>query len=115
MNVVFAIAVGALFTGGLYMLLRRSFVKLIIGLLLLGHAANLLIFTASGIIRGQPALVDKGETRLPSPYTDPLPLALILTAIVISFAIVSFTIVLLKRTYEEVGADDLDRMNTTDR
>jgi multicomponent Na+:H+ antiporter subunit C len=52
---------------------------------------------------------------MPGPHTDPLPPALILTAIVISFAILAFAAVLVKRAYEEVGCDDLDQMRTTDR
>ncbi|MDR7454460.1 MAG: NADH-quinone oxidoreductase subunit K, partial [Armatimonadota bacterium] len=50
----------------------------------------------------------------PSPYADPLPQALILTAIVISFGVTAFTIVLLKRAYQTVGSDDLDEMRSTD-
>ena len=102
------------------MMLRRSFVKLIIGLGLLGHAANLLIITSAGVFsditgsRGTPPLIRIGDKVLEPGSADPLPPALILTAIVISFAIVSFTIVLVKRTYQEAGTDDLDQMRTTD-
>ena len=115
MEVMLAIAIGALYATALYLILRRSIVKLIIGLALLGHAANLLIFTSARLVRGRPALIEAGETALEQPHADPLPQALILTAIVISFAIVAFTLVLVNRTYEEVGTDDLDRLNTTDK
>lgn len=118
MTLLLAIAIGVMYATGLYMMLRRSFVKLIIGLALIGHGANLLIWTSAGIVRGEPPLIESGATELalePAAVADPLPFALILTAIVISFAIVSYTIVLVKRTYQEVGTDDLDDMRTTDR
>lgn len=115
MNLLLAIAVGAMFASGLYMMLRRSAMKLIVGLVLIGHGANLLIFSAGRHIRGGAPLTDVGAKTPEPPFTDPLPLALILTAIVISFAIVSYTIVLLRRTYDEVRTDDLDHLTTTDR
>jgi multicomponent Na+:H+ antiporter subunit C len=109
-----AFVVGGLFAAGLYLIMRRSIVKLTIGLVLLSQAANLLIFTASGLIRGSPPLVPAGETSPPAPYADPLPQALILTAIVISFGVLAFTLVLVKRAYQTVGTDDLDDMRSTD-
>jgi len=115
MTLLLAIAVAALFAAGLYMMLRRSAMKLIIGLALIGHGSNLLIFSAGRHIRGGAPLTDKDAVVPEAPFTDPLPLALILTAIVISFAIVSYTIVLLRRTYDEARTDDLDRLRTTDR
>ncbi|MCW5757142.1 MAG: Na+/H+ antiporter subunit C [Phycisphaeraceae bacterium] len=115
MELLLAVAVGALYATGIYMILRRSFVKLIIGLALISHGANLLIFAAGGLVRGNPALIPEGEQQLAPGYSDPLPPALILTAIVISFAILAFTIVLVNRTYKEVGTDDLNQMRTTDR
>lgn len=120
MTLLLAVIIGLLFATGAYMMLRRSFVKLIIGLGLLGHAANLLIITSAGVFsditgaRGTPPLIRIGDKTLEAGSADPLPGALILTAIVISFAIVSFTIVLVKRTYQEVATDDLDQMRTTD-
>jgi multicomponent Na+:H+ antiporter subunit C len=115
MMLLLAILVAILYASGLYLVLRRSIVKLILGLVLLGHAANVLIFTSAGIVRGRPPLVPEGQTVIEGVHADPLPGALILTAIVISFAIVAFTAVLVRRAWQEVGTDDLDRMNTTDR
>jgi len=108
------LSVGVLFACGSYMLMRRSLVKLVIGLALLGHAANLLIYTASRPERGRPPLVQPGAVEPAAPYSDPLPGALVLTAIVIGFGIVSYTIVLIKRAYQDVGTDDLSTFNTTD-
>lgn len=118
MNVLLAIAIGTLFGVGLYLMLRRSFVKLIFGLGLIGHGANLLIFTSAGLVRGRPPLIAPDADFLPGKpgvdFTDPIPPALILTAIVIGFALTAYTIVLSKRTYEEIQTDDLDRMRSTD-
>jgi len=115
MPFLLAISIGVLFAAGAYMLMRRSLVKLVIGLALLGHAANLLIYAASRPERGRPPLIDAGEEVPAAPYSDPLPAALVLTAIVISFGVVSFTIVLIKRAVEDVGTDDLAAFTSTDR
>lgn len=119
MQLLLAIMIGLLYAAGLYMMLRRSIVKLLIGLALLGHGANLLIFTSPGLVRGSPPLIPSDQSSMAGTvangdFTDPLPPALILTAIVISFAILAFTSVLVKRTYQEVGTDDLDAMKATD-
>jgi len=114
MTLLVALSVGVLFAAGAYMLMRRSFVKIVIGLALLGHAANLLIYVSAGLVKGRPPLVDPTATVPALPHADPLPAALILTAIVISFAVMSFTIVLIKRAYQDIGTDDLDRMQSTE-
>jgi len=114
MILLLAISIGSLFGTGIYMLLRRSVVKLVIGLALLGHAANLLIFTMSRPVRGRAPLVDAGSLAPDAPFTDPLPTALVLTAIVIGFGLLSYTVVLIKRVYYSAGTDDLASLNTTD-
>lgn len=115
MDTVLAFVIGGLYAAGIYLVLRRSIVKLIIGLSLLGQAANLLIFTAAGLTRARPPIVPEGATVPVDPSADPLPQALILTAIVISFGVLAFTVVLIKRVYQTVGTDDLDDMKATDR
>lgn len=114
MEPIMAIVIGGLYAAGLYMILRRSLVKLIIGLGLLGHAANLLIFTINGLVRGEPPLIADGQKTLIPPYADPLPQALILTAIVIGFGVQAFAVVLFKRVYRMTGTDDLDKIQLTD-
>lgn len=114
METILAITIGGLYAAGLYMMMRRSIVKLIIGLFLLGHAANLLIFTVSGLTRGQPPLIRPGEQTLTGLFADPVPQALILTAIVIGFGVQAFAVVLIKRAYQAVGTDDLDQIKGTD-
>ncbi len=110
MAVLLAALVGGLYACGLYLVLRRNLVKLLLGLLLLGHAANLLIFSAPGVVRGRAPLVAVGELSPPPEAADPVPQALILTAIVIGFAVVAFAAVLARRVFEVVGTDDPDAM-----
>ncbi len=114
MTFLLAILVGVLYSAGIYMILRRSLVKVIIGLIFLGYAANLMIFTIGRVTKGIPAFVPADGTSLAEPFADPLPQALILTAIVIGFGVQAFAIVLFKRAYQTVGTDDLDEMKSTD-
>lgn len=114
MDTVMALVVGVLYAAALYMMLRRSIVKLVIGLILLSNAANLLIFTAGGLTPGAPPLVPEGLAQPVGPVADPLAQALILTAIVISFGVLAFAVVLIHRAYEVVKVDDMDRMKDTD-
>jgi multicomponent Na+:H+ antiporter subunit C len=111
---VLAIVVGGLYSAGFYLMLRRSMVKLLIGLTLLSNAANLLIFTAGGLTRARAPLVPEGQLRPLEPFADPLPQALILTAIVIGFGVLAFAMVLAYRAYQTVGTDDLDKLKSTD-
>jgi multicomponent Na+:H+ antiporter subunit C len=99
---------------GLFLMMRRSIVKLLIGLSLLTTAANLLIFTAAGLTRGRPPVIPSGQAVLQPPYADPLPQAMILTAIVIGFGVLAFAVVLVHRVVQVVGTDDLDAMKATD-
>lgn len=114
MQVVLAFVIGVIYAAGLYMMMRRSIVKLIAGLALLGYASNLLIFTVSRLTRAQPPLIPDGSYLPPEPFADPVPQALILTAIVIGFGLQAFALVLIKRVYQTVGTDDLDQMQATD-
>lgn len=114
MELILAIIVGFLYAAGVYLILRRSLVKLIIGLVLLGNGINLLIFLMGGLNRGNPPIIEEGAQMLSNPNIDPVPQALILTAIVISFGLQSFAIVLIKRVYKTLHTDDLDDLNTTD-
>ena len=114
MQIILAVVVGALYAAGLYMMMRRSIVKLILGLALLGHAANLLIFTIGGLDNIQPPLIAEGAEMLTGPAADPLPQALILTAIVIGFGVQAFAVVLLKRVYQTLGTDDLKQIHEVD-
>ena len=113
MEVILAFVVGGLYAAAVYMLLRRSIVKLLIGLALLGQASCLLIFTTSGLSRS-PAIIAAGQQALVEGDADPLPQALILTAIVIGFGLLAFAVALTFRTYKVLGTEDMDRMRSTD-
>lgn len=114
MEILLALMIGLLYAAGIYMILRRSLVKLIIGIILLGNGANLLIFLLGRLAKGQPPIIADNAKYLTDAYADPVPQALILTAIVISFGIQAFAIVLIKRVYKVVKTDDLDQINTFD-
>lgn len=110
MGTVLAVVVGGLYAAALYMMLRRNIIKIIIGLVLLSQAANLLIFTSGGLLRSNPPLIAKGMKVPAAPYSDPIPQALILTAIVISFGVLAFAIVLIFKVFKRAGTNDLDNM-----
>ena len=114
MAIWLAAVVGCLYATGVYMLLRRSLFKLVLGLVLISHGANLLIFAAGGLTRAEPPVI---PAHAPDaiPETDPLPQALILTAIVISFAVLAFTLVLFHRGDVVIGTNDPDELRVTER
>lgn len=114
MEVLIAAAVGSLYAGALYLMLQRSIVKLLLGLGLLGHAANLFLFATSGLKRSAP-IVDEGHALSLAEVADPVPQALILTAIVISFGVLAFSVVLVKRTAQAADTDDLDALRTSEQ
>ena len=114
MTTLMAVLIGCLYAAAIYMMLRRSMVKLLIGLILLSNAANLLIFTVAGLERGLPPLISEGATTISGATADPLAQALILTAIVIAFGVLAFAVVLLHRAYEVIKTDDMNEMKGTD-
>jgi multicomponent Na+:H+ antiporter subunit C len=109
-----AILVGVLFGAGVYLLLRRSLIRLIFGLALISHAVNLLVFTTGGLVRGNPPLVPPEAQVPPAGHADPIPQALVLTAIVIGFGLLAFTCVLVKQVVKTLGTDDTDSMRANE-
>lgn len=114
MQVVLAFLIGGLFAIAIYLMLRRTVARVIIGLALLTNATNLLIFTVGGLTRAAPPLIPEGQERPTLPIADPMPQSLILTAIVIGFGVLAFMMVLAFRTTQVVVEDDTDRMQATD-
>jgi len=112
MLLIFAITAGVIFACGVYLMLRRSMVRLIIGLSLLTYAVNLLIFSMGDLTKRGAPIMDATPVEK---MADPLPQALILTAIVISFGVMAFTMALAYRASQAVGTDNLDAMQSTDR
>ncbi len=115
MEVLIAILIGVLFATGIFCLLRRSIVKMVVGLILLSQGANLLVFAAGGLTAGEPPLIAADAKTLVEPYADPLPQALVLTAIVIGFGLIAFTLALVHKAYQSLGTDDINAFNQTDK
>ncbi len=114
METIIILLTGFLFTCGFYLVLRRNFTRMLLGLLFLGQAANLVILTLPGLGGGVSPIVRDGATRPPDGHPDPLPQALILTAIVIGFGVIAFSIVLLKKACLDLETGDSDRLDKTD-
>jgi multicomponent Na+:H+ antiporter subunit C len=114
MEILLAILVGVLYTAGVYMLLRRSILKFIIGIIFLSNATNLLVFLSAGIVPGSPAFLASGENDI-STFADPLPQALVLTAVVIGLGIVVYLLAVKYRFFNETGSDDLDQLKPTEK
>ncbi|WP_426752289.1 NADH-quinone oxidoreductase subunit K [Myxococcus sp. Y35] len=112
MELFLALTVGGLFAAGLYCLMLHSVVRLALGLVLLGSAANLLLFTVNGLQRGFAPLVPEGQEALSAPFADPVPQAFILTAIVINFGLLALLLVLVHRAAQETGTDDTRVLRT---
>ena len=114
MSLLITIMAGILFAAGVFCLLRRNMTKIIIGIILLSQAANLLVFTMGGIIAHQPVFADSTTGEVAEGHADPVPQALVLTAIVIGFGLMVFTITLLMRAHKVLQSDDVNEFNHTD-
>jgi multicomponent Na+:H+ antiporter subunit C len=108
MELLLALVSGVLYASGIYLMLRRRLAQLIIGIALLSNGTNLLIFTAGGLTRSRPPVLPTGASVLVEPYADPVPQALVLTAIVIGFGLLAFSLVLAHRVHDALGTDDVD-------
>jgi multicomponent Na+:H+ antiporter subunit C len=114
MEAILPFVIGGLFAVGIYLLLQRSLGRLIIGLAILSNSVNLLIFTAGGLSRGSAPVIAENQTSLLPPFADPVPQALILTAIVIGFGTLAYSLVLVYRAYKTTGTDDADELKESD-
>jgi multicomponent K+:H+ antiporter subunit C len=107
MEIVLAVGIGALAGSGVWLILRPRTFQVIIGLSLLSYAVNLFIVAMGRLRTGAPVLAVRG-TGDPSQYADPLPQALVLTAIVISFATTALFLVVLIASRGLTGTDHVD-------
>lgn len=96
--------------GSIFLLTSTNLIRILLGVALLGNAANLTIFTAGRLTREVPPIIPEGMLRPLAETANPLPQALILTAIVIAFALFAFILVLVYRAYQELGSENVDRM-----
>lgn len=115
MEVVLILMIGVLTTGGCYLLMQRRLIRAVVGVAILSQAANLVIFTASKAQSEKPPMIGAADSVLQPGTADSLPQALILTAIVIGFAMVAFFVVLIQRVYAASGTDNLDQMKGSDQ
>lgn len=106
METLITILTGVLVTVATYLILSKNVLRVILGTAVLSHAVHLLLMTMGSLKIGAVPLL--GEKA--SEYTDALPQALILTAIVISFAVTAFILVLAYRIFEETQTDSLDAL-----
>jgi multicomponent Na+:H+ antiporter subunit C len=109
MTALLAIVIFVSVSSGVYLALSRDIFRCVIGLALLGAAANLVLFSAGRLGSALPAVVPLGEQAL-ADAANPLPQALVLTAIVIGFALVCYALVLLLRLMHDARTDDADAL-----
>jgi multicomponent Na+:H+ antiporter subunit C len=114
MELLLSITIGVLYAASFYLILRRSVVRVVLGIALLSQAVNLLIFVAGGLREGASAFIGPDQTALAATSVDPLPQALVLTAIVISFGVLAFTLAMVHRADQSTGTDDINELKTTD-
>jgi len=108
MEALIALAIGVLTGGGVYLTLRARSFSVVLGLTLLSYAVNLFLFATGRLVIGQPPIIGGGAGGAGGAYVDPLPQALVLTAIVIGFAMTAFVIMLALRARSELGNDHVD-------
>jgi len=109
-----AVLVGAMVASSIYLMLGRDLIRFIFGLVLASNAVNLLILAAGRTGRRPPPLIGVGAEVPAGPVANALPQALILTAVVIGFALLAFVFVLFYRAYQELGTVDAERMRTAE-
>lgn len=112
MEILLGGLVGVLMAASVWLMLSRDLVKFLFGLILIGNVANLVIFLAGGLTLGAPPLIGDGDGEV---YANALPQALVLTAIVIGFGLVSFTLILAMRAWQALGTTDVEEMIVAER
>lgn len=108
MEIVLSAAIGILVASGIWLLLRPRTFQVIVGLCLLSYAVNLFIFSMGRLWLGAPPIMPRGGFVDPTVYADPIPQALVLTAIVISFATTALFLVVLLAARGLTGTDHVD-------
>lgn len=111
MESALALLTGTMVAASVFLMLGRNLVRFIFGLVLASNAVNLIIFTSGRLQTDNPPLIPPGSTHAVSPLANSLPQALILTAIVIGFALLAFIFILFFRTYQSLGTVDTEAMH----
>lgn len=107
MKLFLPLVIGVLFGSGTYLMLQKNILKLILGLSLISHGANVILISSGWIGGGQAPILGRGGGR---PFVDPIPQALILTAIVIGFAALAFLLVLAIRVCRDFKTADISEI-----
>ncbi|MDS1139446.1 NADH-quinone oxidoreductase subunit K [Pusillimonas sp. SM2304] len=113
MEPLYIIAIGVMAGVAAYLLMSRNVLRMVLGLLLLGNAANLTLFVAGRLGSSLPPLISGDQITI-AMSANPLPQALILTAIVISFSLVAFTVVLLHKAHQRLHIVDTEEMRVAE-
>ncbi len=108
MEMIIAAAIGVLFGSGVWLILRPRSFQVLTGLLLMSYAVNLFIFSMGLVWIDKPPLIEGSGALNPADYADPLPQALVLTAIVIGFATTALYLVLMLGSRGLTGTDHVD-------
>ncbi len=114
MEPIIAVLVGVLMASSVYLMLSRNLVRFVLGLALISHAANLLIFAAGGVASSMPSPTGAAAALEMTAKSDAVAQALILTAIVISFSVLTFALVLAFRAYQMLETVDTDAMRAAE-
>jgi len=114
MELLFVLLVGVFFSAAFYLMLSKALVRMLIGTVLFGNAVNLLIFASGRVLREVPPIIPPGRDVPATLTANPLPQALILTAIVISFSFFAFLLVLVYRAYQDLGTDVANEMRVAE-
>ena len=104
MEMLVASAIGIMTAAAVYLILRRRTFAVVLGMTMLSYAINLFLFATGRLVRGAPPVLADGATT----YTDPLPQALVLTAIVIGFGMTAVVVVMALGAFVEGGDDRID-------
>lgn len=114
MDALMSVLIGIFFVVSIYLMLSKHIIRILLGVSIFGNAVNLLIFTAGRIVQAVPPIIPEGHEVPQTVTANPLPQALILTAIVISFSFFAFLLVLTFRAWQELGTDDTDEMRVAE-
>ncbi|GGB50612.1 cation:proton antiporter [Roseibium aquae] len=109
-----AIVIGLFFAVSVYLMLSKQLVRMLLGIAILGNSVNMSIFLNGRLTREVPPVIPQGLLVPTEVTANPLPQALVLTAIVISFSFFAFLLVLAFRAYQEVGTDDVNEMRVAE-
>lgn len=115
MEIIVAIAIGVMCASGVYLILQRYTFSVMLGLAILGNAVNVYIFVMGRLAINLPPIINKNIPVNPADYTDPIPQALVLTAIVIGFGMIAYMVVLSLRLFYEADSGRINEKAKDDK